>query len=151
MTAPPLAGNVTFLVSNDPTIRRSVHRAERQFGLVVGGVLTILGGVWSILGRFGPAGPLAVAIGLALIAGGLLCPRALFWPNKAWMALAHGLGFVMTRVILAVMFGLVMTPIALCMRIAGRDLLGRRAGPRRSYWLPYPERHRDTHHYENMF
>jgi hypothetical protein len=78
-----------------------------------------------------------------LVTLALVAPRLLVWPNRAWTALAHVLGFVSTRVILGVLFVVMMTPLGWLMRLRGWDPLARRSTPRESYWVPYPERHRD--------
>ena len=57
---------------------------------------------------------------------GLLVPRALVWPNRLWMGLAEALSFVMTRVILAIVFFALVTPIGLFRRLIGGDPLNRR-------------------------
>jgi hypothetical protein len=73
-----------------------------------------------------------------LLVGGLawLVPAWLETPHRIWMMLAGVLGFVMTRVILAVVFYLVLTPLALVSRIVGKRYLdlGVRDG-RSTYWL----------------
>ena len=67
------------------------------------------------------------------------------------MALAEGLSFVMTRVVLGIVFFLVVTPIGAIKRLTGWDPLRRRSRPAPSYWGAYPERQRDPRHYEKMF
>jgi hypothetical protein len=67
------------------------------------------------------------------------------------MALAGVMSFVMTRVILAIVFFLIVTPIGVVKRMTGWDPLRRRAHPEQSYWAPYPERQRDPRHYEKMY
>ena len=67
------------------------------------------------------------------------------------MKLAEAMGFVMTRVILGVVFFLFVTPIGLVRRLFGGDPLGRRAARTESYWKPYTERRRDPKHYEKMY
>jgi hypothetical protein len=57
----------------------------------------------------------------------------------------------MTRVILAIVFFLVLTPIGLIKRAMGWDPLHRRAVPGESYWRPYSERQHDPRHYEKMY
>jgi len=65
------------------------------------------------------------------------------------MRLAHVLGWVNSRVLLTALFFLVLTPMGLVLRLAGRDplRLRRREG---SGWSPYPPRFRDPKHYERM-
>lgn len=130
--------------------RRS-FRAEREFGLVVGGVLALLSGWWFFRGKFLSVAQITMPAGLVLVALGLLLPRLLIIPNKLWMKLAEALSFVSTRVILAIVYFAVLTPIGLIKRALGWDPLHRRSGPAESYWHVYPERQRNHRHYEKMF
>jgi hypothetical protein len=90
-------------------------------------------------------------LGALLVFFGLVFPRALVLPNKAWMALAEALSFVSTRIILAVVFFGIVTPIGFVKRLFGWDPLSRRAPASESYWRPYAERQKDPRHYEKMF
>lgn len=132
-------------------MKKTAFRTEREFGLIVGGVFTLIGAWWWYRARFVTAGEVLVLLGTLLIALGLIAPRALKYPSKAWMFLAEILGFVSTRIILALVFFLIITPIGVIKRVFGWDPLGRRAAPAESYWRPYPERQRNTRHYEKMF
>jgi len=132
-------------------MRKKSFRAEREFGLIVGGVLVLLSAWWLYRGKFASASQVTLPIGAVLVLLGLLLPRALIWPNKAWMALAEVLSFVSTRILLAVVFFLVVTPIGFIKRLWGWDPLHRRAESTHSYWRPYSERQRDVRHYEKMF
>jgi hypothetical protein len=49
----------------------------------------------------------------------LIIPRALVYPNRAWMTLAEGMSYVSTRIILAIVFFGVLTPIGLIKRAMG--------------------------------
>lgn len=118
---------------------------------MVGGVFVLLGAWWLYRGKFPAAAHTVLPVGLLLVLLGLVWPRALVVPNKAWMLLAEGLSFVTTRIILGAVFFLVVTPIGVVKRLSGWDPLSRR-GPRGdSYWRPYSERQRDKRHYEKMF
>jgi len=126
-------------------------RAEREFGLIVGGVLVLLGGWWIYRGKFADAAYIMSSIGVLLVGLGLLLPRALVYPNKAWMLLAEGLSYITTRIILGIVFFLIVTPIGVIKRMLGWDPLSRR-GPRgETYWRNYSERQRDPRHYEKMY
>jgi Saxitoxin biosynthesis operon protein SxtJ len=126
-------------------------RAEREFGLIVGGVFVLLSTWWIYRGKFHSVVPITLPLGTVLVLLGLVIPRALVWPNKAWMALAEGLSFVSTRIILAFVFFVIITPIGFVKRLSGWDPLHRRAQRSDSYWEPYSERQRDPRHYEKMF
>jgi hypothetical protein len=132
-------------------MKRRSFRTEREFGLVVGAVFVVLGGWWIHRGKFATAAPVFLSLGALLILFGLLWPRGLVVPNKAWMLLAEGLSWVTTRIILGLVFFLVVTPIGVIKRLSGWDPLSRRAPRGTSYWRPYSERQRDPRHYEKMF
>ncbi len=126
-------------------------RAEREFGLIVGGVLLLLGAWWYYRGKPASVVQITVLLGAALTILGFVLPRALVFPNKAWMLLAEGLSFISTRIILGIVFFLIMTPIGVVKRWLGWDPLHRRAGKTETYWRPYSDRQRDPRHYEKMY
>lgn len=126
-------------------------RQEREFGLIVGAVFSAFGLWWLYRGKFATAAYLLSVVGSGLILCGIVIPRALVGPRKAWMKLAEGMAYVSSRVILALIFFLVLTPIGLIKRAMGWDPLYRRAAARDSFWLPYPERQRNPRHYEKMY
>jgi hypothetical protein len=127
------------------------YGVERQFGVLVGAVFAALGGWWLTRGKFQLVAPYFLTLGGLLLLIGLIYPRALVVPNRLWMKLAEALSFVMTRVILGLVFFLMVTPIGLLRRMLGGDPLHRRARPAESYWKPYLARQGDPQHYEKMF
>jgi hypothetical protein len=135
---------------NNTLSSRGFHE-ERQFGRTVGLILLAIGAWFTYRGRFPGAVPVIVGIGATLVILGLLWPRALVHPFRAWMALAEVLSFISTRVILGALFALVVTPLGAIMRLTRWDPLQRRAAPRESYWMPYSDRQHDPKHYERMF
>ena len=132
-------------------MKKRPFRIEREFGLVVGGVFVLLGGWWIYRGKFTSLAHVILPVGGLLILLGLVLPRALIYPNKVWMKLAEVLSFVMTRIILGIVFFLVVTPIGVVKRLFGWDPLNRRGGRSTTYWKPYSDRQRDPRHYEKMF
>jgi hypothetical protein len=132
-------------------MKKRSHRAEREFGFIVGGILILLSAWWMYRGKFHLVAPITLPLGSALVLLGLVLPRALVYPNKAWMALAEALSFVSTRVILAFVFFIIVTPIGFVKRLSGWDPLHRRAAASDSYWQPYSERQHDARHYEKMY
>lgn len=126
-------------------------RDLRRFGLTVGGVFAALG-VWFGLRHFASF-PYLLGVGLALIALGLIYPRALKPVYLGWMTLALVLGFVVSHVILTLFFFLVLTPVGLLARALGKDFLRLkldRQAP--TYWLKRPPRPtRSPAAYERQF
>jgi hypothetical protein len=132
-------------------VKKKSLRAEREFGLIVGGVLLLLSAWWLYRGKFPHVSQITMPLAAVLLLLGLVFPRALAWPNKIWMGFAEVLAFVSTRIILGVVFFGIVTPIGLIKRAFGWDPLSRRAARGESYWKPYSERQRDSRHYEKMF
>ena len=127
------------------------YRAEREFGLIVGGIFSLMSAWWLYRGKFPVVSQITLPIGATLVLLGLVFPRALVLPNRAWMAFAEVLSWVTTRIILAFVFFVIVTPIGVVKRWFGWDPLQRRAPASDSYWKPYSERQRDPRHYEKMF
>jgi len=80
-------------------------------------------------------GTQALAAIAVLIGGlGLAHPPAMRWVFTGWMVVAFPIGWTVSRLMLAALFFLLFTPIALVFRLMGRDALrlGRPSGG--SYW-----------------
>lgn len=89
------------------------------------GVLALVFGLMLLAWLQGHPAWLPVAMGLTLAT--LVSPwlaRMVAW---GWTSLAQALGFVVSRVLLAIVFFAVLTPLALLQRALGRDPLQRRA------------------------
>ena len=133
------------------SIKKRSWRSEREFGLIVGGMFLLLSGWWLFRGKFHTLTQITLPLGALLVLFGIVFPRALFYPNKAWMGFAEGLSYISTRIILAFVYFVVITPIGFIKRMSGWDPLNRRAPRSESYWRDYSERQRDPRHYEKMF
>jgi hypothetical protein len=135
-----------------PTRHRArSFRAQREFGLLVGAVMAGLGGWWVHREKFAAVRPWFLGVGLALIVLGAVAPRLLAGPYRAWMGLAEALSKVVTTLVLAIVFFLIVTPIGVFKRLTGWDPLERRAPRRASYWKPYDARQHDPKHFEKMY
>ena len=109
----------------------------RSFGVLVGGVLLAIGAF--LYWRASGAAPIVTGVGALLVLTGLVVPRVLKPVYIPWMALAVLLGFVMTRVILTVVFVVLFVPIGLIMRLVGRDPLSRKIDREAdTYWKQRP-------------
>ncbi|MCX6875876.1 MAG: SxtJ family membrane protein [Verrucomicrobia bacterium] len=76
---------------------------------------------------------LAVLLGLP----GLLRPVLLRRVFVGWMVVAFPIGWVVSWLLLLALYFLVLTPVAVCLRLRGRDLLGRHPAPERTgFWEP---------------
>jgi hypothetical protein len=125
-------------------------RELRNFGLLVGGVFAVLGLLFLVRGK--SAYPWLLTPGLMLVAFGAIAPRTLKYIYLVWMALALVLGFVVSHVILTVFFFLVITPIGLVARLAGKDFLRLKLDRQaKSYWIPREHRKKAVEEYERQF
>jgi hypothetical protein len=125
-------------------------RDLRKFGLTVGGVFVLLGLL--LLLRHRSSYPFFLGAGAGLTAFGVIWPRALKAIYIAWMALAFTLGFVMSNVILALFFFLVVTPIGLLACLFQKDFLARKWDKQAaSYWIQRTREMRTAGSYERQF
>ena len=95
----------------------------------------------------------AVLAGAALFSGvaSLLAPRAHLPLFLGLSLVSYPVGFVVSYVIMAALFYLVFAPVAMVMRLLGRDPLSRNAdATARSYWRPV-EDGRDPNRYFRQF
>jgi hypothetical protein len=110
-------------------------RHLRQFGLIALPVLPLAGCIFSA--------PANVTAGLAVLGAvaaalAILRPSALRWPFVALSILTWPIGLVVSEIVLLLVYFGVFTPLALAMRLVGRDPLERRWLPNaRSYWSPH--------------
>ena len=112
---------------------KSGRRDLRNFGLSVGIVLVLIGLLLWYLAR--AAYPYFLGIGAVLVLLGLATPAVLKPLQKVWMALAVVLGFIMTRLILSLLFFLVFTPMRIIGRLTGNRFLDLKIDKNAaSYW-----------------
>ena len=79
----------------------------------------------------------ALGAAACLLALALARPSLLHVPNLMWGRLGLLLGKVVNPIVLSLMFYLVFTPAALCLRLAGKDLLRlKKQRNCKSYWIP---------------
>ena len=128
----------------------SSEKKLKEFGLLVGGVLCALAGLLGWRGR--GSYPYFLVPGFVLLIAGAFLPTVLKPVQKAWMTLAILMGWVMTRVLLSVLFYLAITPIGLLLRITGKDLLDQKLEPKKtSYWKIRSDLSRVPSDYERQF
>ena len=100
---------------------KSEKRDLKKFGITMGVVLGLLGGLF--LGRGSNYYFYFLLLAAVFLSLGLTVPVFLKPIHKIWMTLSVLLGWLMTRVILTVLFYLVITPIGLLLRLFGKDFL----------------------------
>ena len=109
----------------------------RTFGLCGLAFLALVG--WIVFRRSGsvPVAASIAALGVVLAVLGFAVPRALRPVWVVLMVVNYPIGWVVTHVVMAIIFYLVVTPIGVIMRLTGRDPM-ERAFDRsaKTYWKP---------------
>lgn len=124
----------------------------RQFALLVGTVLILLATWQWYKDAWETARIVLWSIGGLLYVLGLVIPVVLTPFYKGWMALAHVLAYVNTRIIVSLIFFLVMMPIGFIMRLIKGDILGEKLDKNApSYWTDYEPVESVKEHCERQF
>lgn len=145
MTDPPAASPA---VARPP--EQSPGHGQRRFGLTVGIAFCVLAALlfwkerasWPVFASLG---------GLLLILAGL-APTVLRPVERVWMKAAGAMGWVMTRVILGIIFLILFTPAGLIIRLLRKDPLNLRfQNEAASYWHKREPRDSTPERMERMF
>lgn len=110
----------------------------QTWGLIIPGALALLSALGS---QTGGTGRLTVWIGgLGVLLAVVVWAHARFAATfyRRWLLAAMPIGWSVAATVLMLIYCLVITPIGLGMRFAGRDAMGRRFDPAAStYWRPH--------------
>ena len=77
----------------------------------------------------------SLILSLAFLILGLLNSKILYPLNKIWFKFGLLLGRIVSPLVMAIIFFLVVTPIGLLMRILNKDLLNLKFNKSKSYWI----------------
>ncbi len=127
---------------------------QRKFGLVVGAAFILLGLVrWAFHGFDMAALPSILwAIGTVLMVLGAIAPTLLKPVFIAWIKLAEVLNFIMTHVLLTIIFYLIITPIRLVFVVSKEDSMRRKWLPDgETYWEEAEEQPEEFDRYRQQF
>ena len=118
-------------LSDKETVKGS---SDRSFGLVFAAVFTIIG-LWPL---FSSSGVRWWSLAIALVFAGVAFARpSLLAPlNRLWTKFGLLLNRIVSPLVMGLLFFVVITPIALIMRVAREDLLNLKFDPKaKSYWI----------------
>ena len=107
--------------------------SNRSFGLVFF-IVFLLIGIYPLL-KEGDLRLWSIAISLIFLILGILDSRFLSPLNKLWFKFGILLGKIISPIIMAIIFFLVVTPTGIIMRLLGKDLLNLRFNKHKSYWI----------------
>ena len=111
-------------------------KSVRKFGLLVGVVLILIAAWMFLKHRFENTRLLLSAIGILLILLGVLIPSLLKGVYRFWMGIAFAIGWIVSRILLIILFYIIITPTGLLLRLFGKDLLDIKSkNKRESYWI----------------
>lgn len=109
--------------------------SERSFGLLFAAVFAGFAG-WAWYAGRPTLGATLLVAAVLFLALAFVAPKLLAWPNRLWFKLGMALNAVVSPIVLFVMFAVMFVPVALVMRLAGRDPLKRCFEPgAASYWI----------------
>ena len=77
----------------------------------------------------------SLVISLIFLILGLINSKILTPVNKIWFKLGIFLGNIISPIIMAIVFFLIVTPIGLIMRVLRKDLLNLKFNTKKSYWI----------------
>jgi hypothetical protein len=133
-------------------LRRASVRDLRRFGLTVGGVFILLSFILFLPKWHRPWYGWLLVPGVPLVILGGVYPRVLKWLYVGWMTVAMLLGAIASTILLTVLFYLVVTPIGLVARLAGKDFLSQKPSSEASYWiLRDASKPKQKHEHEQQF
>jgi len=112
-------------------------RKLRQFALLCVVFFCALG-AWQGLGRARPGlGLVLAAVGIVLGLVGLWRPQWLRPVFVGWIVAVFPIGWIVSKIVLGVLFYVLFTLVAVIFRVMNRDVLNRRRRPgTESYWTP---------------
>ncbi len=111
--------------------------SDRAFGCSVGAILMAIGAAKAFMAAaVTPVSFLIFAAGAVLLFLGIIAPSRLSTLNRLWLKIGAIISKIVNPIVLALLFFLVVTPMAFVMRIAGKRPL-RLAADRTaaSYWI----------------
>ncbi|HHL71593.1 MAG TPA: hypothetical protein ENJ29_03690 [Bacteroidetes bacterium] len=112
---------------------QSTTKQLREFGITMGVVIGLVSAYLYWSGN--AAWQTVAAVAGVFAAVGLVLPVVLKPLYSLWMSFAVVMGFVMTRVILTLLFSIVFVPVGLMIRLLRKDPLNERIEPSaKTYW-----------------
>ena len=112
----------------DGTGQQPTAKDLRQFGLLVGGVFSVIG-LWQFVFRGEAPRLWALVLGGVLIVLGGIAPQSLKQVHAGWMKIGHVLGTINTTIILGLIYYLLITSMGIIRRLLGKDPMHRVLDP----------------------
>ena len=127
-----LISDIKSEIKSLPVAKRDL----RKFAILVGGVFLILCVVIFLKGGSELLKWIFLVLGGSLFLSGLVIPASLKKVYIIWMTLALILGWLMSRVIITILFFFVLTPLASIAKVVGKKFLDLDFRDNKStYWI----------------
>ncbi|MFH1136409.1 MAG: hypothetical protein V1816_10045 [Pseudomonadota bacterium] len=122
----------------------------RGFGLGLGAILALVGAV--LFWRQRPAWPVLAGASAMSLAAALAWPRLLAPVERLFSWIGRGLALVNTAIILTLVYGFLITPAAIGLRLFKKDLLDlETSDEENSYWRTKDDEPFDPENYRRRF
>ena len=106
----------------------------KKFGITMAIILAIIG--FFLLWKKNNNYDYILYLAAAFFITGLILPSVLKPVYKVWMAISVVMGFIMTKVIMVIIFYLIVTPIGLIASLTGKEFLDMKIDKSaKSYWI----------------
>ena len=110
----------------------STKKDLRNFGFTIGSILLVIALI--LFFKEKDSDVYFFLIGLAFILSGIVLSFILKPLYKIWMTFAVIIGWIMTRIILSILFFIIITAIGVLARLFGKDFLNLKPDNRDSFW-----------------
>ena len=107
--------------------------SEKSFGLLFFSFFLIIG-LWPLLNA-SPIKIWSIILSFIILIIVFFKPSLLRTLNKIWIKLGELLGKLISPIIMALVFFIIVTPISFFVRILGKDLLMLKFSKNNSYWI----------------
>jgi len=122
--------------------KEATEKELRNFGLLVGAVFGLIA-CWPIFSG-NPLRIWATVVFMLLIGPAIIKPVLLQSAHRCWMTVGSALGWVNTRVILAILYFMAVMPVGLLLRLFGRTPLKLHFDPSATSYRELPEENEDN-------
>ena len=122
----------------------------RKFGITMGIILAVIG--FYLLWKGKNYVEYVFSLAAAFFILGLVIPSALKSVYKAWIVMSVIMGFIMTRVIMVIIFYMIVTPVGFVASIIGKNFLDMKIDKTaKSYWIVREIVRKEKSDYERQF
>ena len=128
---------------------RLAKKDLKNFGVIIGIILSLFG--FFLIHRGTESFIYFLSVGLIFFCLSFIAPKILKPIYKLWMTFAVIIGWIMTRLILSVLFYSLITGIAILTRIIGKDFLNLKITNKESYWNNRNRDYELNQDYEKQF